>query len=160
MIILGIDPGTTAIGYGVIKKNGRLKALNYGVIETTGTHSEKLSEIDKRITKLIKKHKPDLVTLETLYFSTNKKTAIAVAEARGVITLIINRAGVPMMEFSPNNVKSIVTCYGGSDKESVKKIVALTLGIKDFKARDDASDALALAIRGAAEQLTPKQSHI
>src|SRR3989338_1054628 len=120
MIILGIDPGTTAIGYGVIKKNGRLKALNYGVIETTGTHSEKLSEIDKRITKLIKKHKPDLVTLETLYFSTNKKTAIAVAEARGVITLIINRAGVPMMEFSPNNVKSIVTGYGGSDKESVK----------------------------------------
>ncbi|OGE84615.1 MAG: crossover junction endodeoxyribonuclease RuvC [Candidatus Colwellbacteria bacterium RIFCSPLOWO2_01_FULL_48_10] len=154
MVIIGIDPGTTAIGYGVIEKNGAaLKPLAYGVIETSGNQAEKLMEVDRRVAELIKKYKPELAAVETLYFSTNKKTAIAVAEARGVITLAVKRAGIRLMEFSPNNVKSVVTGDGQADKQAVEKIVCLTLNIKKFGARDDAADALALAIRGAAERI-------
>lgn len=152
MIIIGIDPGTTDIGYGVIEKEGgRLTAVDYGVIKTTGSQSDKLLKIDEEISRLIEKYRPDLASIETLFFSTNKKTAMTVSEARGAITLIFKKAGVPIKEFSPNNVKSIVTGYGRSDKDSVRKVVAMTLGIKNLDVQDDASDALALALRGAAD---------
>lgn len=152
MIILGIDPGTTGAGYGVIEKAGKLRALEYGIIKTEGGQAERLNQIAEKIESLIKKYQPEAAGVETLFFSKNKKTAISVAEARGVIMQTLMKHGVKTFEFSPNNVKSVVTGYGGSSKEGMEKIVCLTLGIKEFDAADDAADALALAIRTSFEK--------
>lgn len=153
MIILGIDPGTTIIGFGVIEKDkSKLKLIDYGVIRTKKSdQSEKLLEINKELVKLIKKHKPAIAGLETLFFSTNKKTALAVAEARGSIMLTLRQNSIPVKEFTPNNIKSTVSGYGKSDKKAMEKIVSLNLGIKDSSLPDDAFDALAIAIRTSFE---------
>ncbi len=156
MVILGIDPGTTRIGYGLIEKNGGLKLIDYGVIETkNGDQKNKLLALASDLRKLIKKHKPVVAGIEKLYFSKNQKTALAVAEARGVITLIIAEAGISIVEFGPNEIKSAVTGYGASDKEAVRKIVALSLKIDSVEGFDDASDALAIAIRASFGGLAP-----
>ena len=149
MIILGIDPGTTIIGFGVIEKNkGKLKLVNYEVIRTKNTsQSNKLLKINKEITKIIKKYKPEVAGLETLFFSTNKKTALSVAEARGAIMLTLTQNAVPIKEFTPNNIKATVSGYGKSDKGAMEKIVSLNLGITSTNLPDDAFDALAIAIR-------------
>lgn len=149
MVILGIDPGTTIIGFGVIEKSkGKLKLIDYGVIKTSKvSQEEKLSKINEEIAKIIKKYKPEIAGIETLFFSTNKKTALAVAEARGAIILTLAQNGVPIKEFSPNNIKATVSGYGKSDKKAMEKIVSLNLGIKESNLPDDAFDALAIAIR-------------
>ncbi len=153
MIILGIDPGTTIIGYGVIEKNkSKLKLIDYGVIRTKNvSQEEKLSKISEELNKIIKKYKPEVAGIETLFFSTNKKTALAVAEARGAIILTLMQNAVPVKEFTPNNIKATVSGYGKSDKKAMEKIVSLNLGIKDSDLPDDAFDALAIAIRTSFE---------
>ncbi|MBI1838839.1 MAG: crossover junction endodeoxyribonuclease RuvC [Candidatus Colwellbacteria bacterium] len=152
MTILGIDPGTTRTGYGVIEKGKRLKLLSYGVIETHGGQ-EGLVELDKKLTGVIKKYRPRIAGVEKLYFSKNKKTAIAVAQARGVIILSLNRHKVDAMEFDPTNIKSFVTGNGRSDKRTVAKFVCLTLGLREVNGPDDAADALAVAIRTSFEKI-------
>jgi len=148
MVILGIDPGTTRIGYGVIEKNNGLKLVDYGVIEIrSGDQKSKLLKLSQELRKLIKKYKPVEAGIEKLYFSKNQKTALAVAEARGVIMLTLAEAGLPISEFGPNEIKSAVAGYGASDKEAVRKMVALTLKMSEVRGLDDASDALAIAIR-------------
>lgn len=153
MIILGIDPGTTIIGFGVIKKVGsRLGLVDYGVIKTGKENQEqKILKISKELEKLIQKHKPDIAGIETLFFSANKKTALSVAEARGAIILTLMQNGIVIKEFTPNNIKSTVSGYGKSDKRAMEKIVSLNLGIKDSNLPDDAFDALAIAIRTSFE---------
>lgn len=154
MIILGIDPGTTIIGFGIIeKKGGRLKLVDYGVIKTDKTSQEqKILKISKELEKLIKKHKPDVAGIETLFFSANKKTALSVAEARGAIILTLMQNDITIKEFTPNNIKSTVSGYGKSDKRAMEKIVSLNLGIKNSALPDDAFDALAIAIRTSFER--------
>lgn len=149
MVILGIDPGTTMVGYGVLLKNkGKLSLLEYGVIRSSSKNSsERIFEISRALSVLIKKHKPDIAGIETLFFSTNKKTALAVSEARGAIILTLRQNRVPIIEFTPNNIKAVVTGYGRSDKYSIKKVVSLNLGIGNSKLPDDAFDALAIAMR-------------
>jgi len=149
MIILGIDPGTTIIGYGIIEKNNNsLKLIDYGVIKTEKiSQSEKISIINKELNKIIKKYNPAVAGIETLFFSTNKKTALAVAEARGAIMLTLKQNSIPVREFSPNNIKATVSGYGKSDKKSMEKVVSLSLGIKESDLPDDAFDALAVALR-------------
>ncbi len=151
MIILGIDPGTTIVGFGVIEKNkGKTRLIDYGVIRTGKvSQSEKLLAIDKDLGKLIKKYRPDAAGLETLFFSTNKKTALQVAEARGAIMLALAKSNVVIKEFSPNNIKMTVSGYGQSDKKSMERVVSLNLGIKASSLPDDAFDALAIALRAS-----------
>ena len=152
MIILGIDPGTVRAGYGVVRKTDALRLVACGVVgdESKGS-MERLAHIGKSLQALIKRHKPDVVGIEKLYFSKNKKTALAVAEARGVIVFTAARAGLPVLEFSPTDIKSVVAGDGRCDKRALRKIVAMTLGEKDIDGPDDVSDALAVAIRTSFE---------
>lgn len=154
MIVLGIDPGTRRIGYGLIQKEGASLTfvaagiLNIKSSEDAGALQETKSELDS----LIKKYKPDAIAIERLFFSKNRKTGIAVAQARGVILLSATENNVPTKEFTPNAIKLALTGYGSADKKSVLKMVRLTL--KNFRedVLDDASDALAMAIVCAEER--------
>jgi len=152
MVIIGIDPGTVRVGYGVIKKSGGLKSLEYGIIgDENKNAAERLAHIGDEIAALIKKYKPDFVGIEKIYFSKNKKTAISVAEARGVIVFVVKNMGVPILEFTPSDIKRVVAGDGKCDKYALRKIVAITLGEEKIDGPDDASDALAIAIRASFE---------
>jgi len=155
MIILGIDPGTTRIGFGVISeesepgKGKTLKLINYGVIE--GKSNEELSisicENCKKLSEIIKKYKPDIAGIEKIFFSKNVKTGIAVAQNRGALILELVKAGIKIKELSPSEIKSLVTGYGMADKKAVSKMASTILGMKEkLKGYDDASDAVAIAI--------------
>lgn len=148
MIALGIDPGTRRVGYGVIKeKNGELKLLAAGLLEIgkeKGPEALKGTALDLK--RLIRKFKPDVLSVEKLYFAKNQKTAIAVAQARGVILLTAAEEGLKIKECSPNEVKTAITGYGLADKKAVLKMVRLILKEPGLDVIDDASDALALAI--------------
>lgn len=151
MIILGIDPGTRRIGYGLIKKDGSaLSLVSAGLLSVTATNdADALLEIKMEADRIIRQNKPGLFVIEKLYFSKNQKTALKVAEARGALVLSAMEAGLPIEEFSPNEVKMAVTGYGSADKKAVLKMVRLILKTPSLKVIDDASDALALAIAGS-----------
>lgn len=163
MIALGIDPGTRRVGYGVVEcggKNGNATGANNaqfiaaGILTITATDDvPALEEIKKGIDALIKKYKPDVVAIEKLFFAKNTKTALAVAQARGVILLATKERGVRIKEYTPNEVKLGVTGYGSADKKAVLKMVRLILGKHDLAVIDDASDALALAILSTGDRL-------
>ncbi len=152
MLILGIDPGTTRIGYGLIEsKGGDFQPLDYGLIEISpGGSTKKLLELGDRFEKLLKKLKPDSLAIEEVYFSKNQKTAISVAEARGAMRLIAARLKTPIFEYGPQEVKLAVTGDGRADKISVKTMVCKTLKLQNIEGPDDIADALAIAITGAA----------
>ena len=152
MIFLGIDPGTVRVGYGFIKKDGGLRAIEYGLIgDESKSPAERLAHIGDELKSLIKKHKPDVVGIERVYFSKNKTTALSVAEARGVIIFIAESMGIPVLEFSPTDIKSVVAGDGRCDKEALRRIVEITLEEKKIEGHDDISDALAVAIRASFE---------
>ena len=149
MRVLGIDPGYGRVGYGAIEEQGnRLKALAYGVIETGAkmAFEERLLAIHKAVRDLVKKHRPDEVSLETLFFSKNTKTALKVAEARGVIRLALAALKVPVLECSPQDVKLALAGFGGADKGQVTRMVTRLLGLAEPPRPDDAADALALGL--------------
>jgi crossover junction endodeoxyribonuclease RuvC len=148
MIALGIDPGSRRIGYGVVdSERGTAKYVAAGIFNIkTKDDISALEETKNEIDRLIKKHKPDVVAIEKIFFAKNQKTAIAVAQARGVVLLAAKECRVDIKEYTPNEVKLGVTGYGFADKKAVLKMVRLILGKKDLKVIDDASDALALAI--------------
>ena len=153
MIILGIDPGTVRVGYGVIEVTGRaLKILDCGVIgDKNRGAAERLAYIGNEVRALIKKCRPDIIGVEQIYFSKNKKTAISVAEARGVIVFVAKSMEIPILEFTPSDIKSVVAGDGRCDKKSLRKMVAITLGVEKIDGPDDVSDALAIAIRASFE---------
>jgi crossover junction endodeoxyribonuclease RuvC len=155
MIALGIDPGTRRIGYGVVECNGpTIGFVAAGILAITATDDvSALEETKKGLDLLIKKHHPDVVAIEKLFFAKNTKTALAVAQARGVILLATKERGVRIKEYTPNEVKSGVAGYGFADKKAVLKMVRLILGKKDLAVIDDASDALALAILSTGDRL-------
>lgn len=148
MIALGIDPGTRRIGYGIVRgEDNTLAYVAAGILKIKGANDvSALEETKKEVDALIKKYKPDVVGIEKLYFAKNQKTAIAVAQARGVILLAVKERAVPIREYAPNEVKLGVTGYGFADKAAVLKMVRLILQKRALKIIDDASDALALAI--------------
>lgn len=153
MIILGIDPGTTRMGYGVIKSERSSKLIACGILgnETVGSQKERLGIINKELEKIILKYKPDMISIEKLFFSKNKKTALSVAEARGVVLAVSDRANIPTLEFGPSDIKRVVAGDGRCDKRTLARIVALTLGVESIPGPDDVSDALAVAIRASFE---------
>lgn len=149
MIILGIDPGSIRIGYGIINclKNKKLELIDYGVIELPRQKTDSLIlKISEEIDKIIRKHNPDIAGIEKIYFTKNVKTGIEVAQTRGAIILKIAQHKIPIKEFSPSEIKLNVTNYGLADKKAVAKMTAKILNIKEIKGFDDASDALAIAI--------------
>jgi crossover junction endodeoxyribonuclease RuvC len=150
MISLGIDPGTRRIGYGVVSGEGSsVGFIAAGILDIKSSDDPgALSETKREMDAIIKKYKPDVVGVEKLYFAKNQKTAIAVAQARGVILLAAREHRLLIREYTPNEVKLGVTGYGSADKKAVAKMVRLILGKHDLKVIDDASDALALAILG------------
>jgi crossover junction endodeoxyribonuclease RuvC len=147
--VLGIDPGTATTGYGVVEGEGnRLHHVAHGVISTPAkTHyASRLKTIHDEMAALIADHRPDAVSIEKLYFSQNVTTGISVAQARGVIALAAEQAGLPISEFSPLEVKSAVTGYGKAQKKQVQEMVKILLNLDDLPRPDDAADGLALAI--------------
>ncbi|MDP3993705.1 MAG: crossover junction endodeoxyribonuclease RuvC [bacterium] len=152
MLILGIDPGTATTGYAIIKnEHGKIKTVEYGCIRTLQKKSDaqRLEEIFLDLTKLIKKHRPELIAVESVFFYNNVKTAITVAQARGVVLLCARQNKIKIAEFTPLQVKSSLTGYGKADKKQVQYMVKALLGLKSIPKPDDAADALALAICAA-----------
>ena len=148
MITLGIDPGTRRIGYGVVRgEGGALSFVAAGILTIKSSDdAPALQETKTQIGTLIKKYKPDVLGIEKLFFAKNQKTAMAVAQARGVILLAAQEAGIPIKEYAPNEVKLGIAGYGFADKKAILKMVCLILRQQGLKVIDDASDALALAI--------------
>ena len=149
MIILGIDPGTAALGYGVVEQTGgRLRAVDHGCLVTSpdSTMPERLLAIHALVSDLIELHEPGVVAVERLFFSRNAQTAIAVGQARGVILLAAAQHGRPVREATPSEVKSAVAGYGAADKGQVARMVQLVCGMTSLPTPDDAADALAVAI--------------
>jgi len=151
MKIIGIDPGSAGVGYGVIeKKNNGLRFIRAGLLKISSKDKGKrLLELEKSFSQLLKKEKPDLVVLEKLYFMKNMKTALEVAQSRGVLTLTIIKYKMPLLEYTPLEIKQGVTGYGMADKKSVAKMVNKILKIKKISKYDDMTDALAAAILGS-----------
>lgn len=149
-IILGIDPGIADTGFGIIKKdpNGSLKCLDYGTIKTAAKTElpDRLDIINRELKGLIKKYRPGLVAVELLYFCKNVKTALVVGHARGVILLTAKQDNLPVMEFTPLQVKQAVSTYGQAGKLQVQKMVKMLLNLSELPEPDDAADALAVAI--------------
>jgi crossover junction endodeoxyribonuclease RuvC len=149
VIILGIDPGTAAMGYGVIERSGgRLRAIDHGCLVTSPDlpMPERLLAIHGLLDDLMSLHQPSIVAVERLFFSRNAQTAIAVGQARGVVLLAAAQHGRPVREATPNEVKSAVAGYGAADKEQVQRMVQLVLGMAELPRPDDAADALAIAV--------------
>ena len=149
MIVLGIDPGTAALGYGIIDRTGsRLRAIDYGAFRTPADLSlpERLLAIHAFLLDLIELHGPALLGVERIFHSRNVQTALAVGHARGVILLAAAQHNLEVREATPSEVKLGVTGYGAADKEQVATMVATILGLAEPPAPDDAADALAIAI--------------
>ncbi len=151
--ILGIDPGIADTGYGVIQKNkdGDLECLGYGTIKTSSKLDlpERLVILGRELDKLIKKYKPEIVGVEQLFFCKNVKTALTVGQARGVILYVIQQNNLPVLEFTPLQIKQAVSTYGQASKLQVQKMVKLLLNLDKIPKPDDAADALAVAICSA-----------
>jgi crossover junction endodeoxyribonuclease RuvC len=149
-LALGIDPGTATTGYGLVRltRDGDLVAVAYGILSTPKDSSPaaRLEMLFDQLQALLQEHKPDTAAVEKLFFQTNVKTAIAVGQARGVIMLGIQKAGIESFEYTPNEVKQAVAGYGSADKRQVQDMVRALLQLEKIPKPDDAADALAIAI--------------
>ena len=156
MIILGIDPGVATTGYGVIKvsKNTRrgqkenCACIEYGAIKTASKTPmpERLKKINEALSALIKRHKPQALAVESLYFFKNFKTALPVSQVKGVILLNAAIENIPVYEFTPLQIKMAMTGYGRAEKAQVQEMVKKEFKITEALRPDDAADALAAAI--------------
>ncbi len=149
MRILGIDPGYAIVGYGVIDYEGnRFQTVDYGKITTAAQYPlpERLQKIYEGVTDVIRLHQPDMVAVEELFFNSNVTTAIAVAQARGVILLASSQSGKELFEYTPLQVKQAVAGYGRAQKEQVQQMVKVLLNLEKIPKPDDVADALAVAV--------------
>ena len=149
MIILGIDPGYAIVGIGVIEYIGnKFRPIEYNAITTHASMitSLRLRKIKEEICEYLHKYKPDAVAIEELFFNNNAKTAIAVAQARGVLVAETAAMDIPIFEYTPLQIKQAVTGYGGADKIQMQHMVQTLLRLKSVPRPDDAADALAVAI--------------
>ena len=154
MIILGIDPGTATTGFGVIDKTKtETKVIDYGCITTTPdlNPGDRLKIINNELNKLIKKHQPKIMAVESLFFFKNLKTVMPVSQAKGVILLTAAKKKIPVHEFTPLQVKMAITGYGRAEKKQVQKMIQIMLNLEEKpkdknKRKDDAFDALGIAL--------------
>ena len=150
MLVLGIDPGTAIVGYGLVKEHsdGALQAIEYGVIRTPAKTPmpERLNTIYDTLTDIVNEFKPDRAAVEELFFSRNVTTAITVSQARGVILLALQKSGLHINEYKPNLIKQSISGYGGADKKQMQEMVRMLLNLEKIPKPDDAADALAISI--------------
>ncbi len=149
MIILGIDPGYATLGYGIIEfKSGQYRSVNHGAIFTSpkDNFSDRLEIIFNKVSEILSIYKPEVTAIEKLYFQSNHKTAIDVAQARGVTLLAIQKYNVPVYEYTPLQVKTSVTGYGKAQKHQVMMMTQRLLRLEKIPKPDDTADALAIAI--------------
>lgn len=149
MIILGIDPGYAIVGYGVVRaENGCFRPLEYGAVVTDAAldFNLRLEKIYDSLSSVANRWKPEAVSIEKLYFQNNQKTAIGVAEARGVILLASQKSGAAIFEYTPLQVKLAVTGYGQAKKPQVMEMTRRLLCLKNLPKPDDTADALAMAV--------------
>ena len=149
MRILGIDPGVATIGFGLVEADrGRQRLLQFGVITTPPgiPLSSRLWQISQDMSSLLTQLRPDEAAVEELFFSKNITTGIAVAHGRGVLLLELEKAGIPVYEYTPMQVKQAVVGYGKAEKRQVMLMTARLLKMKEIPRPDDAADALALAL--------------
>jgi len=151
--ILGIDPGTGILGWGLIEKDskGKIKPLKYGCVRTLANSPlpDRLLIIYNSLCDIIKKNKPDCIAIEDLFFFKNQKTVMSVAQARGVAIIAAMSNGLEVYEYTPLQVKQALTGYGRADKKQMQEMVRMTCSLKECPKPDDAADALAIAITHA-----------
>jgi len=149
-LALGIDPGTATTGYGLVRleRDGEMVAVKYGVILTPkdDSPSARLEMIFDGMNDLLKNYKPETAAVEKLFFARNVTTGIAVGQARGVVMLALQKAGLEVFEYTPKEIKNAVAGYGGADKRQVQEMVRALLQLDSIPKPDDAADALAVAI--------------
>ncbi|NTW30164.1 MAG: crossover junction endodeoxyribonuclease RuvC [Candidatus Moranbacteria bacterium] len=149
MKIIGIDPGTATIGWGIIEEHGgNLTPVAYGHISTSknDASADRLCVLADELDAILRLHEPEEASVEELFFSTNVKTAISVAQARGVILLTLRRFGVIISGYTPNQVKQSVTGYGSADKRQVQLMTKNILLLSEIPKPDDVADAIAVAV--------------
>jgi crossover junction endodeoxyribonuclease RuvC len=148
--ILGIDPGTGILGFGVIEaqKTGKATLVDAGVIRTPVNEADavRLLTIYEELNALIKELRPEVMSVEKLFFAQNITTAMTVSQARGVVILCGMKAGLEVYEYTPLQIKQAVTGYGRADKKQMQEMVRVILGLKETPKPDDCADALAAAI--------------
>ncbi len=149
MIIMGIDPGFAITGYGIVKyEQNKFSPLEYGAVQTkAGTpFAQRLLKLDKEISLIIEKFKPEAISVEELFFNKNIKTAIAAAHGRGVVLTAAARSGAEVFEYTPLQVKQAVVGYGRAEKAQVQQMVKAILNLSEIPKPDDVADALAVAV--------------
>jgi crossover junction endodeoxyribonuclease RuvC len=149
MFVLGIDPGLTRTGYGIVEsKGGRDRAIAAGVIHTDPNLSiaERLVELRSDIESIVDEHVLDAAAIEQVFVNRNRNTAMAVARASGVIMEVIAQRGIPVAEYTPSQMKMAVTGSGSADKQQVNAVVAMRLGLSDVEGPADVADALGIAM--------------
>lgn len=150
MRILGIDPGIGICGFGLIESSGfsNSQVLDFGAVTTKvdAPMPERLKELYDSLNEVFKQTKPEMVAVEKLFFAKNITTGIAVAEARGIVLLVAEQNGLPVYEYTPNEIKKALTGYGAANKTQMQEMVRVTLGLSEKPKPDDAADALAAAI--------------
>jgi crossover junction endodeoxyribonuclease RuvC len=145
---LGIDPGSRFLGFGVIEKNGTsLRVESYGTLRFDPKKSinERLPDIYEALVRLLEIHRPDHVAIEKVFFAKDVTAALKLGMARGCVILSVMQKGIPLFEYSPNEIKQATVGFGHADKDQVARMVSLLLGVRNFD-RSDSSDALAIAI--------------
>jgi crossover junction endodeoxyribonuclease RuvC len=149
LIILGVDPGTAMLGWGIIERTGpRMRAIDYGVVKTPASMDlpDRLEAIYIALTDIIELHRPVIAGVERLFFTKNVQTAFAVGQARGVILLAAARHDLEIREATPNEVKVATAGHGSANKAQVQRMVQAVLALPELPEPDDAADALAIAI--------------
>jgi len=150
MIILGIDPGTTRLGWAVLKTSKKTsKSMDFGCFMTKKEkREERLADIYKKLNQLIRQHQPQILALEKIFFFKNAKTVMSISEAIGVILLSCKKNNLNFIELSPLEIKQSLIGYGRAEKRDVQKIVQCLLGLKTAPKLDDTTDAIAVALAG------------
>lgn len=148
MKVLGIDPGSGAVGFGLVQKANSPKMLDGGVIKTTigDEAAQRLVELYTSLQELIRELNPDAAAVEKLFFAQNVTTAMSVSQARGVILLALAEAKIPIYEYTPLQIKMAMTGYGRATKAQIQEMVRVQLKLKKKPSPDDAADALAVAL--------------
>lgn len=149
MIILGIDPGFAIVGYGIIKyEGGKFSVIEYGAITTKAGEDMflRFKKIHDELSDIIERTNPDVMAIEELFFNSNQKTAINVAQARGVLLLAALNKNIPIFEYTPLQVKQATVGYGRAEKNQVQQMVKMLLKLDKIPKPDDTADALAIAV--------------
>ena len=149
--ILGIDPGAAAVGYGLVQTRGPQKPVSlvdYGAILTAANRevSFRLRVVEETLSKIVKKYQPDILSIESLYFFQNQKSVMAVSQTKGVILLVAEKGQVPVYEFSPLEIKQMLTGYGRAEKPEIQEAVRRMLNLEEIPEPDHAADALGASL--------------